>query len=251
MREMFERWMTCQVLMMPDQGAAASGDGGNGAAAQPDAGADNATKPAAAGEGSKNPGWMGMLPDELKQDEELAKYDSIGSYVKAMKARTATAPKQPETVPVEYDDKFAARLGSIADPLGDVTATVKRQLGAIGVPQDKAEAFVKALDEGYTKAFERYQKEGSAWRDAQLAHRWGEQAKTKTNLANRAFKLVVGDDEALAKELAESGTTTNPAMWDVMSRVGAMLGDDAMAFSKESGTAPKAFDPFRPIRYPR
>lgn len=251
---MADRLMTRHVLMMPDAGVATSADDGKGTEAKPDTVQQDGSgaTPEEEGKGTSTPGWMGMLPDDLKQDSELAKYPTIGEYIKAMKASAAAeSPKQPgEAKPVEYDDKFATKLGVIADPLGDVTASLKRQLGALGIPQSKAEAFVKALDEGYTKAFERYQKEGTAWRDAQLARRWGEQAKAKTNLANRAIQLVVGDDKDLADELARSGVTVNPAMWEAMARVGAMLGDDAMAFSKETGTAPRV-DPFHPIHYPR
>ncbi len=43
----------------------------------------------------------------------------------------------------------------------------------------------------------------------------------------------------------------NPAVWELLSRVGGSIAEDHPVFMAESGTAKKAVDPLAPIDYSR
>lgn len=255
--EFLRRMGLAHAFFAPDAGATVPADDPEPASSAPDAGEDKGGPKPGGTDAAKPsvPGWMNMLPDDLKTDADLARYDSIGSYVKAMKARDAEGPKddgkdKPE--PVKYDGNFAAKLDDVDDPFGNIGGLLKGEMEKRGIPQKDAEALVKAIGAEMEKKRSMLQSDdGRRWRDGTLAKLWGDHAAERTADARRAFAALGDADGSLRKALDSTNTSVNPVFWEAMSRLGSLLRDDGAAYSGETGGRSRQRDPYRPVEYPR
>lgn len=252
MNELSFGWLTGpRVFRAPDDGAAAPGDGSGVPQGEPEA-AGSEGGAGTQGKGASVPGWMGQLPDDLKADPELAKYPTIGDYVKASRAKAdGKKADVAAPVPVEYDEGFSAKIDESDDPFGDKTQWLKDQLSRRGVAQKDAEQIIGEYGKVCRQSYDRMFKEGQAWRDARLAQQWGDKAKQNTRYAQRALRLAVGGDKALQEAMDRTAVTINPVVWEVMARLGSRLSDDTAAYSGETGTGQGPVNPFAPIKFPR
>lgn len=255
--EFLRRMGLASMFFAPDPGATAPADDTTTTSPAPDADGDEGGLQPGGTDAAKPsvPGWLNMLPDDLKTDADLAKYDSIGSYVKAMKARDAEGPKNdgkgtPE--PVKYDGNFATKLDDVDDPFGNIGGFLKGEMEKRGIPQKDAEALVKAMGTEMEKKRAMLQSDdGRRWRDGTLAKLWGDHAAERTADAKRAFAALGDGDGSLRKALDSTNTSVNPVFWEAMSRLGSLLRDDAAAYSGETGGRSRQRDPYHPVEYPR
>jgi len=246
--------MGTRVLMAPEGEPAGSTDGTE-TVAEPEDAKQSAGESKAAVGGEKDgsapgvPAWMAQLPNDLKTNLDIAKYKTLGEYVKAMqdgKKEEAKETTEAKSEPVKYTN-FAKKFDAEDDPFGDMSSFTVSELEKLGIPQDKAEAFFEEYSNASKNAKGRLLKEGAAWCAAQKANEWGDNFDQKKNQMLKASTAYI--DKDLEAKLQATGALVNPAVWELLSRVGGSIAEDHPVFMAESGTAKKAVDPLAPIDY--
>ena len=185
--------------------------------------------------------WMAQLPDDLKVNAELAKHATLGDYVKSTLAakpdgkegEVETPPAQKE--PVKYT--FEKSLDADSDPFGTITGSLRETLEGSGVPEDVAVKVIDSLMGAQASSMKQLVETGKDWCEGQLKKTWGSEYKEKRAAMTRAYVALVEPGSELAAALDRTGASINPAVAELLSRIGSSIGEDGALPSNRSGGA--------------
>lgn len=224
-------------------------------------GQSGATKPTTQTEPTQPqniPAWMAQLPKELRGNEELAKYKTMGEAFKDLIAKseeknaTPTNQNEPEaeqngqSIPVKYNN-FAKKLSDNFDPLGDLTNNIVDGLQNLGIPQDKAEAIIDICEESNKNALNNLISKGVGYTEEVMKKQWGNNYEQNRKLMTKGY-VAIDPDGSLQKILDASGTSLQPSVWEVLSRVGKLVSEDkAVGSQKGKGYASESDIPVKYI----
>jgi hypothetical protein len=212
------------------------------------------------GNGSTKPygSWIAQLPSDLKEDEEVMEIlkdsPTIGDYVRktlskqdGSKAKEADQKNGHETEPVKYEN-FEKSLDADSDPFGVISESLKTTLEESGVSQEAAEKIFDAVAKSQDGSMRQLIEKGKDWCEAQLKKSWGDQYETKRKAMSRAYIALVQSDEALANALDRTGASINPAVAELLSRIGESIAEDGSISSNSTRTNGR--NPRVPVHYP-
>jgi len=202
------------------------------------------------GQGTTNPSWMAQLPSDLKTDPDLAKYATLGEFVKSTKGKSdgnkAPDGEAKKTEPVKY--RFEKSLGEESDPFGLITGSLKETLEASQVSEEVALKVIDALDKAQKGSTTQLVEKGKTWCEAQLKKSWGDQYEANRKAMTRAYVSLVGQGTDLAAALDRTGASINPAVAELLSRIGKSIKEDGSVPSNRTGGTGR--NPRVPVHYP-
>lgn len=212
------------------EGTPAGGTDGSGAPV-------GAPEESNAGSGSaKTPAWMAQLPGDLKTDESLAKYATVGDAIKGLMENQGKPEEKKESGPVKYEN-FAKKLNVDDDPFGEIGEGLKSYLEKKGRTQADAEEFFDSFSEVLKTAKGNMIKNGRELCEKAVKAQWGSEYEAKRALMAKGY-LALGDtDGSLQRALDESGASLSPATWELLSRIGRLVSEDSGSPVKGTGGA--------------
>lgn len=204
------------------------------------------------GQGSTSPAWMAQLPNDLKNEADLQKYATLADFVRSTKQAKADGSegdgnKAKATEPVTYEN-FEKSLDTDSDPFGVISESLKTTLQESGVPQAAAEKIFDAVAKSQDGSMKQLIEKGKDWCEAQLKKSWGDQYETKRKAMSRAYVALVQADESLATALDRTGASINPAVAELLSRIGESIREDGSIGSNT--TRSNTGNPRVPVKYP-
>ena len=189
--------------------------------------------------GAASPAWMAQLPNDLKNEADLQQYATLADYVRSTRAKSdgseGPGSNTKETKPIQYEN-FEKNLDADSDPFGVISESLKTTLQEAGVPEEVAEKVFDAVSAG---------QEGST---KQLKKTWGDKYDEKRKAMSRAYIALVQPDENLASALDRTGASINPAVADLLARIGESIREDG-SFPSNTTTA-RGKNPKVPVHYP-
>lgn len=202
--------------------------------------------------GAASPAWMAQLPNDLKSEPNLQQYATLADFVRSTKGKTdgseGSESDAKGTQPVKYE-KFEKGLDADADPFGTITESLKGMLEESGVSQAVAEKVFDTLSEGQKGSMSELITKGKDWCESQLKKSWGDQYEARRKAMTRAYIALVQSDKDLAGALDRTGASINPAVAELLSRVGESIKEDG-SFPSNSTTSGNGKNPKVPVRYP-
>lgn len=194
-------------------------------------------------DGAKVPAWMAQLPNDLKNDPSLASYRTVGDLARALKSKEAEkpaesqeAPSESVSEPMKYEN-FSKRLKEDIDPYGTISDGLVDELQTMGIPQDKAERILDAVEGRTVDSYAKLVKDGIRHTEGEVRKLWGREFDKNRALMARGYQALKDDDGSLQKRLDEEGASCSPAVWDLLSRVGRLVAEDKASESQRR-TAP-------------
>lgn len=179
------------------------------------------------GSAGSTPAWMAQLPNDLKTNEGLAQYKTLGDAIKGlMESTTETKTEETKKGPVKYEN-FGRKFETNVDPFGDLSASTMKYLENKGISQADAEEFFDAFSENYKDALKNMLEKGKEHCEKTMKAQWGNEYDSKRNLMARGYQALADTDGSLQKALDESGASLVPAVWELLSRVGSMVSEDS------------------------
>ncbi|MGE0075336.1 MAG: hypothetical protein AB7S52_08925 [Sphaerochaetaceae bacterium] len=198
--------------------------------------------------------WIAQVPADLKADprvlEILNKSPTIGDYVRATLDLDGSEGQGEGTKgnePVKYDN-FEKSLDADSDPFGVISDSLKTTLESSNVPKEVAEKVFDALSVAQNGSMRQLVDKGKDWCEAQLRKSWADQYETKRKAMSRAYIALVQSDKELASALDRTGASINPAVAELLARIGQSIEEDGSVGSNATGS--KGRDPKVPVRYP-
>ena len=178
------------------------------------------------GSAGSTPAWMAQLPNDLKTNEGLAQYKTLGDAIKGlMESKTETKTEETKKEPVKYEN-FGRKFEADVDPFGDFGTGLKNYLESKGVSQADAEEMFDKMTENFTNAKNNMIQRGREYCEKTVRSQWGNEYEAKRNLMARGYQALGDTDGSLQKALDESGASIVPAVWELLSRVGSMVSED-------------------------
>ncbi len=207
------------------------------------------------GIGSPTPAWMGQLPDDLKQDEELSKFATLGDLAKFVKEASKETQNQEDgsgeeagtEEPTEYS--FEDTIGENFDPFGKTSESLKSYFAKNKVPEEVAQGAYKALNEAMQASTEKLVTEGGKYLDDVLKKQWGDDFDKKRTAMSRSYNAFIASNAQLEQGLQQTGATVNPYIAEVLARVGEHISEDGGVVSTLSGASSKRDYNGSPIDY--
>ena len=234
-----------RFLYAPEGAPAGAADGSDGQKGQPDG--DNAgTKGAAA-----SPAWMSQLPADLKGNEQLSQYATMGDAIKALMAageKKDEPAKKDNAEPVKYEN-FAKKFETDDDPLGDIGAGLVEHLQKKGVSQSEAEELFDSLSATFKTAKGNMLTKGKELCEKAVKAQWGNEYDAKRALMAKGYQALGDSDGSLQKALDQSGASLAPAVWELLSRVGQLVSEDDGTPFRGTGAAGKQNPDGVPVDY--
>lgn len=206
-------------------------DGSNAPVAVPDASANN-------GSSTGTPAWMAQLPSDLKGNENLKQYATLGEAVRSLMGTKAEpgAEVQKEEVKVRYEN-FGKKLIQDFDPFGDMSQGLAAYLEEKGMKQEDAEAFFDTFNDISEKAKQSMIEKGKSYCTDAVKKRWGNDYERKRALMAKGYQALGDHDGSLQKALDQSGVSLSPDVWEILARVGSLVGEDTGSPVKGTGGA--------------
>ncbi len=206
----------------------------------------------AVSKGTTSPSWMAQLPNDLKNESDLQKYATLADFVRSTRetkpdGSKGDEPTAKEIVPMKYEN-FEKSLEADTDPFGVISDSLKTTLEDSGVSKEVAEKVFDSLTVAQNGSIQQLLEKGKDWCEATLKKSWGDQYETKRKAMSRAYLALVEPDSDLAKDLDRSGASINPAVAEILARIGQSIEEDGTITSNRSGAS--ARDPKVPVRYP-
>lgn len=203
-------------------------------------------------EGTTSPAWMAQLPNDLKNESDLQRYASLADFVRSTRQTKPDGSEDgegttKETEPVVYD-KFEKSLDADSDPFGVISESLKTTMEASSVPKEVAEKVFDALSEAQNGSMQQLVEKGKDWCEAQLKKSWADQYDSKRKAMSRAYIALVQSDKDLANALDRTGASINPAVAELLSRIGESIEEDGSIGSNATGS--KGRNPRVPVNYP-
>jgi len=221
---MFDMMGKPKMYLEPDTGADAGAVDGS------EADEGNLSKGQEAG---KTPAWMAQLPDDLKADENLAQYKTLGQAIKGLMENKPTPVEEAEPVEVQYGE-FKTTIPAEDDPFGNAQETFVELCKSMKFTQDQAEEFIAKVNEANGKVKQGLLEKGRELAEKTMKASWGRDYDTKRALMARGYQALNDADGTLQAQLDSCGASLLPAVWEALSRVGAMVREDSGAVSSIS-----------------
>lgn len=203
------------------------------------------------GKGTARPAWMAQLPNDLKDEADLQQYATLADYVRSTRAKNdgseGPGSNTRETEPVKYEN-FEKSLDTDSDPFGVISDSLKTTLQEAGVSKDVAEKLFDAVSSSQEASMKQLVEKGKDWCEAQLKKSWGDMYNDKRKAMSRAYVALVQPDENLASALDRTGASINPAVAELLSRIGESIKEDG-SFPSNITTS-KGKNPNVPVHYP-
>lgn len=203
-------------------------------------------------EGTTSPAWMAQLPNDLKNESDLQQYASLADFVRSTRGAKSDGSEEgegasKETEPIEYEE-FEKSLDADSDPFGVISDSLKTTLQSSGVPKEVAEKVFDTLSEAQNGSMQQLVEKGKDWCEAQLKKSWADQYESKRKAMSRAYIALVQKDKDLASALDRTGASINPAVAELLSRIGESIEEDGSIGSNTTGSNGR--NPRVPVRYP-
>lgn len=215
-----------RVFLAPEDGTGAGSADGTGN--------QEGNLNAGQGDGSKAPAWMSQLPDDLKGNENLAQYKTMGDAFRSLMTdnthKTDEKPSEETKQQVEYS-KFNKTIESAYDPLGDYQVEYEALFKERNIPQEEAEGLIERINGINGKVYANILEKGRDIVDKQVRELWGKEYESKRALMARGYKALGDEDGKLQEMLDKSGASLNSAVWEMLSRVGRLVGEDSQSGS--------------------
>ena len=207
-------------------------------------------------EGSTAPGWMAQLPNDLKVNTDLQKYATLADFVRSTQTVESDGNEgdgdhtSRKTEPVKYE-KFEKSLGDDSDPFGLIGTSMREVLESSQVPQEVAEKVFDKLAESHSGTTRQMIEKGKDWCEAQLKTDkwWGADYEENRKAMARGFNALSKENPDLAKALDETGASINPAVADLVARIGRSIKEDGSIGSNQTGGSGRRNSAV-PVRYP-
>jgi len=202
--------------------------------------------------GTTSPAWMAQLPNDLKNEADLQQYATLADFVRSTKQAKSDGSEEAEgdtkeTEPITYEE-FEKSLDADSDPFGVISESLKTTLEASSVPKEVAEKVFDAISEAQNGSMKQLVEKGKDWCEAQLKKSWADQYDAKRKAMSRAYVALVQPDSDLAKALDRTGASINPAVAELLARIGESIEEDGSIGSNTTGS--KGRNPRVPVRYP-
>jgi hypothetical protein len=189
--------------------------------------------------------WKDSLPDELKTDPSLLKFNSVDALAKSYKHLEKTIGGNKLVIPDKHatNEDWAEVFKQLGNPekLEDYSITVpesefvdkdfvesfKERAHGLGILPMQAQELLNWYNESNSKAAEQVQEQSQAQLNEtmnSLKQEWGVGMNEKLTRAQMAVKELGGDD--LAGFLNESGLGNNPQLIRAFAKVGDLLSED-------------------------
>lgn len=170
----------------------------------------------------ESPKWMGQLPDKLKGNESLSKYNSLGEALEALLDGSKKPAKEPEPgqeeTPVEY--KFSRDLNKEVDPSGTIHENIVGTLKQLKVPQEQADAIYSALADSHKKIEQDIRAKGAETCEASLKESWGDKYAANMEYVKRAYSHLVPKGSDLETGLKQTMAENNPFVVQLLATIG-------------------------------
>jgi hypothetical protein len=202
--------------------------------------------------GTTSPAWMAQLPNDLKDEADLQQYATLADFVRSTKqAKTdgseGTEGDTKETEPITYEE-FEKSLDADSDPFGVISESLKTTLESSSVPKEVAEKVFDAISKAQNGSMQQLVERGKDWCEAQLKKSWADQYDAKRKAMSRAYIALVQSDKNLADALDRTGASINPAVAELLSRIGESIEEDGSIGSNTTGSNGR--NPRVPVNYP-
>lgn len=193
-----------------------------------------------------NPKWMSQLPDELKGNELLAKYDSLGNAFKGLLdgsvakvedgGNTGTEEKTTDDAG-EITYAFTKSFSEELDSTGDLDKSLTEALKGLKLDAESADAIHSAIIDSHENGMNQLRTNGEKLCKAELQKMWGDAYDAKQAAMKRAYDHLVPADSPLAKGLRMTQSENNPFVADLLARVGESISEHTPPLSSTSGGA--------------
>ncbi|WP_319758439.1 hypothetical protein [uncultured Sphaerochaeta sp.] len=168
--------------------------------------------------------WMAQLPDELKGNENLSKYSSLGEALKGLldgsEPKTKEGGEGSQETPPEIDYKFTKSFVEAADADGTLSTKLTETLKTLGLPQEQAEPIYNALVDYQNGNIEAFQTKGKEMCEKALKEEWGDEYDGKFAAMQRAYDKMVPKDSEIDKGLKMTGAHNNPFVAQLLAEIG-------------------------------
>lgn len=161
------------------------------------------------------PKWIGQLPDELKGDQRLHQYNSIGEAFKAL------LDGEPSTEEYELPKTITQEI----DPSGIIDKNIEQVAKDLKLTKVEAEKVYKAMADSYKGSAEYLKKNGGAICETQLKERWGENYDSKMAHMKRAYDQIVVKGSELEKGLQDTMAENNPFVVELIATMGEAIAE--------------------------
>lgn len=179
------------------------------------------------------PEWVGTLSDELKGNEDLARFQSVEDLAKAYVGRPAAPPvpkageyQLPENFPLKDFGEFASDAGLTQDQVSKLLEYNKR------TTEDQTKVYREAMGQELNK----------------LLDQWGDQKEPNTSLARRALKSFDTTDGQLKNFLKVTNSHEHPAVVNFFYNLGKLL--EETPYLKTETTTPRKKKESSEVLYP-
>lgn len=173
--------------------------------------------------------WMAQLPDELKGNENLSKYSSLGEALKGLldgsKPNTNEGGEGSQDTHPEIDYKFTKSFVEEADSDGTLTKKLTETLKTLGLPQDKAEPIFNALVDYQNGTIDAYKTKGKEMCESALKEMWGDKYDGKYASMKRAYDKLVKEGSDIDKGLKMTGAHNNPFVAQMLAEIGESISE--------------------------
>ena len=200
------------------------------------------------GSAASTPAWMAQLPNDLKTNESLSQYKTLGDAIKGLMEGKETPKEETKKEPVKYEN-FSKKFESVVDPFGDFGENLKSYLEGKGFSQADAEEFFDKMGENFATSRKNMLEKGKEYCEKAVRNIWGKDFDTKRNLMAKGYQALGDTDGSLQKALDESGASLAPAVWDLLARVGALVSEDNGSPLKGTAGGGKSLPDGVPIDY--
>ena len=227
----------------PDTQAPEGADGGVATPIGTDGARDTGTPDSTQ---TTNPKWMSQLPDELKGNELLAKYDSLGNAFKGLLDGSGAKPEDGGNTVTEgntSDDAgeityaFTKSFSEELDSTGDLDKSLTEALKSLKLDAESADAIHSAIIDSHEHGMNQLRTNGEKLCKAELQKMWGDAYDAKQAAMKRAYDHLVPADSPLAKGLRMTQSENNPFVADLLARVGESISEHTPPLSSTSGGA--------------
>jgi hypothetical protein len=180
--------------------------------------------------------WMSQLPDGLKGDERLSKYNSLGDAIKALLdgsgTKKADEGKEPSTEGKDQEPEgtgtnyaFTKQFSKEADADGSLEKGLADALKSLGLPQDQADKIHGAVVDYSNGNMERLKTHGKELCEQVLRQSWGDKYDAKLAAMKRAYGKLVPDGSDLDKGLKMTQADNNPFVAQLLSTIGESISE--------------------------
>jgi hypothetical protein len=169
--------------------------------------------------------WMGQLPDELKGNETLSQYSSLGEAMKGLldgrKPDTkADGKDQNPPIGAVTDYKFSKQIAKELDTDNAFTKSLTDTFKAENLTQKQADAIFGKIADERNGSIETLRKKGAEICEQELKQTWGDKFDSKLESMKRAYGQLVKENSDLDKGLKLTQAENNPFVVQLLAQIG-------------------------------